>query len=144
MRVLNTSVNSEGPAVAAYEFNETDLRDIRRYCGYQALTNNPGHVLANIILNGPGILEHRITSLTETEGEWVTAQLVILRKLEADLVDANDNLDTNKIAVIDRNPTELIEREAFISRQRHKLCNFLGVQPGPDLLQAAPVRRFWV
>ena len=56
-----------------------------------------------------------------------------IRYLEADLVNVRSNLGSLKIDVIERRPTELIEREWLIQRWKRELADRLNVPLNPDL-----------
>jgi len=63
-----------------------------------------------------------------------------IRLLEADLVGARANLSTLKVDVIERRPTELLEREWLLNRWKRELADRLNVPLNPDM--AHNKRRF--
>jgi len=61
--------------------------------------------------------------------------LVNCATLEAAIVSASANLDTNKAAVWEHNRNEVQDRINLYNQYRMSLCQFLGIPAGPGLQQ---------
>jgi hypothetical protein len=114
--------------------------DARRFAGYPALgTDTPADDSRDFAYGwvSPGLLQtlaHRLLNLTaENEATLVNVYLVNLTKLEAAIVAASSNLDTDKAAIWTHNKSEVTDREALFDKWRRRMCGFLGIAPGPGL-----------
>ena len=115
-------------------FTEAELISIRRHCGYPAFGNRPNTYLLLEAYLHYSWLERRLNDLTDAEaGVLRTTYLERLDKLETDIYAAADNLDTGEAAVWKRNKREIGERKSLYGSMRRRLCDFLGVRPGPEL-----------
>jgi hypothetical protein len=114
-------------------FTDAQRTDIRRYCGYPAYGVGAIGFQGWRFFQAYGLLEYRMTNLSDTEEAVVTSYLPQLAALELDLPATATRLDTAAAAVWTRNPRELRERTRLFDDWRRRLCAFLGVPPGPGL-----------
>lgn len=78
-------------------------------------------------------LEYRLQHISQSEGAVVVSTyLTNLTTLENAIPATGANLDTDQAAVWKHNPRELADRSALFDSWRKRLCNFLGVPPGPN------------
>lgn len=96
----------------------TDLIDIRRFCGYPLTSTE---------------IDVKIAAVPDEAAAVVSTYLTNIRSLEAAIMGASDNLDTDKAAVWTRNRTEVQDRDAMFYAWRLRLCNLIGVIPGNNL-----------
>ncbi|SHF35714.1 hypothetical protein SAMN02746095_02952 [Acidocella aminolytica 101 = DSM 11237] len=87
-----------------------------------------------------GLLEYRMTNLAPYEFQVVRYHLNYLVQLEAAQATASDNLDTNQASVWLHNQNEIRDRAILFDEWRRKLCNAVGIPPGPQLEGAATGR----
>jgi hypothetical protein len=121
-------------AFTPYAFTDAQLVDIRRFCGYPALGDG------NVVFPYPWImrqylaLEYRLRHMSANEGAVVVnTYLANLTTLETAIVGASANLDTTSAGPWVHNANEQRDRERLFSSWRLRLCEFLGVPPGPQL-----------
>jgi hypothetical protein len=106
--------------------------DIRRYCWYPVYGGTPSAFQSYRFFQTYGTLEYRLSNLlAEEEGVITTTYLPNLATLETAIPGTSANLDTDQAAVWVHNKRELADREALFTNWRMKLCEFLGVPPGP-------------
>ena len=115
-------------------FTDSQLTDIRRFCGYPAFgaqaTANEGYRF----MTAYGALEYKMQNLSVNEqAVVVTTYLTNLYTLETAIVGASANLDTESASVWKHNAREVRDRSDLFTLWRSNLCGFLGVPPGPDL-----------
>lgn len=117
----------------AYVFTDAQLVDIRRFAGY------PAYGDGSVVFPYPWImkqylaLEYRLQHLDANEGAVVVnTYLTNLYTLETAIPGTSANLDTDQAAVWTHNKNEMRDREALFDSWRKRLCNFLGVPPGPQ------------
>ena len=112
--------------------------DVRRFMGYSVSgdsTSSPYRelVYSNVSYMGLSI-DYRLDHLTaEEEAVVVNVYLTNLTALEAAIVSASDNLDTDQAAVWTHNKREVSDRTGLFNQKRRDLCAFLGFKPGPTL-----------
>ena len=117
-----------------YAFTDAQLVDIRRFCGFPARANGA------VLFPAPWVnvqylaLEYRLQNLSASEGAVVVNYLTALYTLEAAIPAAGANLDTDSASVWTHNKNEVRDRERLFDNWRRKLCDFMGVQPGPSLM----------
>ncbi len=124
----------------AYPFTDAQRVDIRRFCGY------PAYGDGSVVAGAPWVqvlylaLEYRMQHTSQAEGAVVVTYLTNLYALEAAIQGAGANLDTDRAAVWTHNKQEVPDRLALFDDTRRRLCDFLGVQPGPYLERKAGAR----
>lgn len=124
-------------------FNDAEKVDIRRFCGFPLLGGVPVQAFGHRFFQQYGTLEFRLGNMQAAEEQVVReTYLTALRELETDWLGARGSLDTAEAAVWKRNPLELRERRALLEQWGLRLCHFLGVQPGPGLVDAQGIE--WV
>jgi hypothetical protein len=80
-----------------------------------------------------GLLEFRLTNLSDCEIVIARRYLGTLTTLELAVPTASDNLDTDQAAVWTRNKDEVTDRIKLLDEWSRRLCGFLGVPAGPAL-----------
>lgn len=117
----------------AYTFTSAQLVDIRRHCGYPTIGDG------NVVFPYPWImrtylaLEYRLQHMSADEGAVVVnTYLANLTTLESAIPGASANLDTDQAAVWKHNKNEQADRDRLFDSWRKRLCNFLGIPPGPN------------
>jgi len=118
---------------APYTFTDAQLVDIRRFCGYPAYGDGAVVFPLPWVMRQYLALEYRLQHLDANEGAVVVnTYLANLYTLETAIPAAGANLDTDAAAVWTHNRDELRDRDALFDSWRRRLCNFLGVPPGPN------------
>ena len=112
--------------------------DVRRFMGYSVSgdsTSFPYRELVYSAVSYMGLsIDYRLDHLLpEEETVVVNVYLTNLTALEAAIVSASDNLDTDQAAVWTHNKREVADRTALFNQKRRDLCAFLGFKPGPTL-----------
>jgi hypothetical protein len=119
-------------------FTDAQLTDIRRFCGYPAYGVQPLPASGYRFMTAYGVLEYKMQNLSVAEQAIVTGTyLTNLATLETAIVGTGANLDTDSAAVWTHNRYEQRDREALFASWRVKLCQFLGIPPGPGLQTGA-------
>ncbi len=123
--------------MALSTFTSAQLVDIRRFCGYPAMGDG------NVVFPYPWImrqylaLEYRMQHMTTDEGNVVVnTYLTNLYTLESAVPGSGANLDTDEAAVWKHNKNEVRDRLALFDSWRRRLCQFMGVPPGPEMSQS--------
>lgn len=117
----------------AYVFTSAQLVDIRRHCGYPAYGDGAVVFPYPWIMKQYLALEYRLQHMSADEGNVVVnTYLANLTTLENAIPTTSANLDTDQAAVWKHNARELADRSALFDSWRRRLCNFLGVPPGPN------------
>jgi hypothetical protein len=120
---------------------DAQIADVRRFAGYPALgtdtiATDDRDVAYSWLLPGQWwqTMFHRLKNLTpENETTLINVYLANLTSLEAAIVTAGANLDTESAAVWKHNRDEVRDRNALFDGWRRRMCSFLGVAPGPGL-----------
>lgn len=117
---------------------DAQLTDARRFLGYPiagtaAPTTDEQDVVYIVVGMTSMSLHKRLASLSALEEATVTSYLTQCTALEAALLGAGDNLDTDAASVWTHNKNEVDDRTALLNQWRRILCGFLGVPPGPSL-----------
>jgi hypothetical protein len=73
----------------------------------------------------------------EEEAVVRTTSLANLATLETAIVGAAANLDTDVAAVWTHNKREVADRESLFASWRGRLCAFMGIPPGPDMVNGS-------
>jgi hypothetical protein len=107
--------------------------DIRRFCGYPAYGAAPTGMQSWRYFQVYGVLEFRLTNLSDSEITIVRRYLGSLTTLELAIPGASDNLDTDQASMWTRNKDELNDRMRLFDGWRRRLCGFIGVPTGPAL-----------
>lgn len=115
------------------QFTDAERTDARRFCGYPAYGAGAAGFQGWRFFQAYGLLEYRLTNLSDAEVGVVRTYLSNLLGLESAIPAAATNLDTAQAAVWTRNASEIRDREALLDGWRRRLCGFLGVPPGPAL-----------
>lgn len=118
---------------AATAFTSAQLVDIRRFCGYPAYGSGATVFPAPWIVKHYLALEYRLQNMSADEGNVVVnTYLANLAALENAIPASGANLDTDVAAVWTHNKDEQRDRERLFDSWRVRLCQFLGVPPGPN------------
>jgi hypothetical protein len=108
--------------------------DVRRFVGY-GVTGAYDYLEADTQTTSTA-LDAVLDTLTGDQAAVIrTRYLARLVVLEDDLFAAREDLDTNKAAVWERNPAELLEKEQLFTQMRYRLSQFVGILPGPGIVQ---------
>ena len=116
---------------------DTERVDVRRFCGYPAYGAAPSGMQSWRYFQVYGLLEFRVNNLAATEDAIVRRYLTTLTSLELAIPAASDNLETDQAATWSRNKEELNDRVRLLDDWRRRLCGFIGIPPGPALLNGA-------
>ncbi len=117
---------------------DAEKTDVRRFCGYPAYGAGQAGNMGWRFYQAYGAMEYRLNNLSPAEEQVVRQHLAALRRFEAAIPDAANNLDTESAAVWTRNPSEIRDRQRVEQDWGRRLCAFLGIPPGAGL--AAPSR----
>ncbi len=121
-------------AFTPYTFTSAQLVDIRRFCGYPAYGDGAVVFPFPWIMKQYLALEYRLQHISTDEGNVVVnTYLTNLYTLESAVPGAGANLDTDEAAVWKHNKNEVRDRLALFDDWRRRLCQFLGVPPGPQM-----------
>lgn len=116
-------------------FSDAEKVQIRKFCGYPAFGGVPIPNFGFRFFQAYGDLEFRLVNLApDEEAEVLTNYLPKLQQLQTDIYEVRQNSDTAAAAVWKRNALELKERNQNYKMWRIWLCDFLGCQYGPLLL----------
>jgi hypothetical protein len=80
-----------------------------------------------------GLLEFRLTNLSDSETVIARRYLGALTALELAVPASSDNLDTDQASIWTRNKDEMADRIRLFDEWRRRLCGFLGVPAGAAL-----------
>ena len=115
------------------------IADVRRFMGWQVsgtlvpITDNYDIVYMRfgmVVMS----LHERLASLSaEEEAILTSVYLTNLTTLEAAIVTASDNMDTDIASVWTHNKNEVADRCGLFDMWRRRLCGFIGCAPGPGL-----------
>jgi hypothetical protein len=120
-------------AFTPYVFTDAQLVDIRRFCGYPAYGDGDVVFPMPWIMRQYLALEYRMQHISQNEGlVVVNTYLTNLYTLETAIPGTSANLDTDVAAVWTHNKNEQADRDRLFDSWRKRLCNFLGVPPGPN------------
>lgn len=123
---------------AQNELTEEQLVYVREFCGYPPKRKDGNVIVMGVLFTQSGELEYALEQLTPIENGRVVKYIDDLKKLQTGIMAAVDNADTSQAAVWTRNKDEMEEREGAYQAMRFRLCNFIGVKPGPFLAQTPP------
>jgi hypothetical protein len=114
------------------------MTDVRRFAGYalagttQTITDEQDVVYLRFGMITMS-LQRRLTTLSASEEAQTVTYLTTLTTLEAAIITAAGNLDTDQAAVWHRNRGEVTDRTSLFDGWRRRMCDFLGLPPGPGL-----------
>jgi hypothetical protein len=110
-------------------FTNVEKVAIRKFCGYGVKTP------IGLTLDGDyGRLEFVLNNMDDDEANDVrVSYLSNLQDYESAILLTADSVDTAQAAVWTRNPKELQERTAIYNGLRKRLCEYIGIAPGPGL-----------
>lgn len=121
-------------------FIDSEKTDIRRFCGYPAYGGTPSGFQSYRFFQAYGAIEFKLNNLSTAEEAVVrTTYLANLGTLETAIIGAGANLDTEQASVWKHNKNEVSDREGLFKSWRLKLCGFLGVPAGPELVSSNAV-----
>jgi len=113
--------------------------DVRRFAGYPMLGDTVADDSRDFAYGwvAPGVwqtLFHRLAyERPEEENVLVNTYLANLYLLEKQLMGAGADLDTEKAGPWTRNRDEISDRQRLFDDTRRRMCQFIGVAPGPAL-----------
>ncbi|MGI4944862.1 MAG: hypothetical protein ACRYHQ_30615 [Janthinobacterium lividum] len=113
---------------------DAEKTDVRRFCGYPAYGAGAAGNMGWRFYQAYGAMEYRLNNLSPSEESVLRHHLSNLRAFEAAIPNAASNLDTAAAAVWTRNPSELHDRQRLEQDWGRRLCSFLGLPPGPGLI----------
>lgn len=123
-------------AFTPFVFTSAQLVDIRRFCGYPAYGDGAVVFPQPWIMKQYLALEYRLQHISTDEGNVVVnVYLSNLYTLESAVPGSGNNLDTDEAAVWVHNKNEVRDRMNLFDAWRRRLCQFLGVEPGPQMSQ---------
>ena len=114
--------------------------DIRRFCGYPAYGAGAAGFNSWRYFQSYGTLEYRLNNMAPAEIAVVLQYISTLATIEVAIPSTSDNLDTESAAAWTHNADELRDRSNLFDSWRRRLCGFLGVPPGPDLVQGGTIQ----
>jgi len=114
--------------------SDLEKTDARRFCGYPAYGAAPVGFETWRFYQVYGLLEFRLNNLSPSELGVIRRYLATLMALETAIPRSGENLDTDIAAVWTRNRSEPRDRMRLFDDWRRRLCGFLGVPPGPSLV----------
>ena len=135
-------------------FTNQERVDIRRYCGYGMFGGTATPAFGWRFFTQYGTLEYKLTNLAPEEETTLRATYltgpgsttnpsttgVSLYTLEQAVYGATANLDTDQAAVWKHNKNEVRDRRGLYNQMRFDLCSFLGIEPGPELVNSGAIR----
>jgi hypothetical protein len=117
-----------------YVFTDQQLTDVRRYCGFPPQSNG------QVLFPAPWVnvqylaLEYRLQTLSATEGGVVVnTYLTPLNTLEQAILTFAAQVNIDVAAVFTRNKKTMDEARLAFDDWRGRLCDYLGIEPGPGL-----------
>jgi hypothetical protein len=116
-----------------FVFTDAQLVDVRRFAGYPLYGDGAVVFPAPWIMRSYLALEYRMQHMSASEGAvLVNTYLTNLTMLESAIPGTSANLDTDVAAVWTHNKNEQADRDRLFDSWRRRLCNFMGVPPGPN------------
>jgi hypothetical protein len=125
---------------------DAQMTDVRRFAGYPLSgTTMPVTSNTDIVYMHYGMvymsLYTRLTTFSASEETVLGVYLTNLTALEMAVVGAGDNLDTDAAAVWTHNKNEVRDRSNLFDDQRRRMCQFIGLKPGPALSSGTSLSR---
>lgn len=121
-------------------FSDAEKIDVLRFCGYPAFGFNATYDPFGLYFarfSQPYVFNDARMGAVLALARTKLAELTLL---DAAIVGAGDNLDTDQAAVWHRNRDEVRDRQRLMATRCRDLCRVLGVEPGPGLASANTVR----
>jgi hypothetical protein len=119
-------------------FSDTEKTDLRRFCGYPAYGAGAAGFQSWRYFQVYGLLEYRLGNMAAAEEAVMrNTYLVNLYTLEAAIISAAANMDTDEAGPWKHNGYEIAERTSLFNQWRRYLCEFLGLPAGPYLGNAS-------
>ena len=112
-------------------FTNTEKTNIRKHCGYPAFGSNATAFMGHRFFTSYGSMEYILNNLSVDEEAQARVYVTSLDALEIAILTAGTNMGTASAAVWTRNAREMADRENLYGAWRVKLCQFLGIPPGP-------------
>lgn len=122
------------------------LADVRRHAGYwlvgttQPVNANTDTVFVRFGMTTMSLFTRLTTMAAEEEAVLVNVYLGNLTALETAIPTASANLDTDSAAVWTHNKNEVRDRAGLFDMWRRRMCEFIGLPPGPGLSSGGIVR----
>lgn len=111
-----------------------ECSQVRRFCGYPAYGASNSGFVGWRFFEAAGALEYRMINLAPAEFAIIRQFLTNLYTLETNLMTMSSTLNVDQAAAFKRNPKERQERHAEMRYWCVRLCGFMGIPPGPGLL----------
>ena len=113
-------------------FVVADKVDIRRFCWYPAYGAGASGFQGWRFFQADGLMEYRLNNMSPAEVSVVQATyLTPLRQLETDIPAVRSNLTADAAGPYTHNKNEAGDRMALFDAWRKRLCQFMGLPPGP-------------
>ncbi|MCE3608069.1 hypothetical protein LXA47_31355 [Massilia sp. P8910] len=112
---------------------DDEKTDIRRHAGFGVFGDEATQAFGYRFMQHYGTLEYKLNHMSASEEAVVRSYLATLLDLEMAVPLASDNLDTDAAAVWTHNKREVRDRLDLFDVWRKRLCDFLGIPPGPHL-----------
>jgi hypothetical protein len=140
---MSNSVTETDPAqeYVSGGLSDDEKANVRRFCGYPAYGAGPSGFQGWRFFQAYGLLEYRLgvqadgvsSNLAPAELSILRQYLAALYTLEAAIPGAGANLDTASAAVWVHNANEVSDRTTLYDQWCRRLCQFIGLPPGPGL-----------
>lgn len=118
---------------------DDEKANARRHMGYPPIGSGPGAFEGWRFFQRYSLMEYRFDNMSPSEETIFRGYLTKCTTLDDAVLTSGDNLDTDEAAVWTRNKTEHADRERLYRSFRLRLCNALGVHPGPNLEQSGGI-----
>ena len=114
--------------------SDAEKADVRRFCGYPTYGGASNAGFQNWrFYEQFGLLEFRMNNLAAAEYQNVRYRLSLLYPIETAIAAAYTTLNVDQAAAFKRNANEIAAREGHFANECRKLCQVVGVVPGPNL-----------
>lgn len=110
---------------------EAQRVDARRFAGYPAFGAGASSFNNWRYFQAYGALEFRLTNISDQEAAVLLGYLADCNALDAAIVTAGANIDTDSAAIWVHNKNEVRDRTRLFTQRRRDLAGFLGIPPGP-------------
>ncbi len=106
---------------------------MRGFCGYP-IYGGQGSVgfVGWRFFQAYGLLEYRMNNLSAYEAQEVRGRVTEIMVLDAAVPGAGSNLDTDAASVWTHNKQEVRDRQQLLELRCKRLCQAVGVPPGPE------------